>query len=122
MIHLTTIEKRHMPIGLCNNNNKVLAPITELFRKKVVINKISNEVYQDPILPLSLCSLLEATLKQAHVHQVTVSNTQNYTLPGPHPAESGSLSQSIGKIALALTRLLLIPTQITSPKEIWCSD
>ena len=111
-----------MPIGLCNNSNKVLAPITELFRKKVDINKISNEVYQDPILPLSLCSLLEATLKQAHVHQVTVSNTQNYTLPGPYPAESGSLSQSIGKIALALTGLLLIPTQITSPKEIWCSD
>lgn len=35
---------------------------------------------------------VEAIQKQAHVHQITVSNSQNHTLPGPHPAESGSLS------------------------------
>ena len=51
-------EKRRTPSGLCSNDHEVLAPVTEVFREKVVTNKILNEVYQDPILPPSLCSLL----------------------------------------------------------------
>lgn len=76
--------------GLNKQTKHFFALHTENFRRNIIVYKIANEVYQDPILSSSLLGFMQngkAIFKQAYGQKMAVSNSLNYTLSGPHPAE-----------------------------------